>query len=196
MRGLGALLVSFSSLSWLIGCTQGLESRSFQTRVISGASVDEVFRAAEVLLRREFGPLEIEPDTHRIVSQPVEYQTATESGTARDLYRAPSTMRRTANLRATPCRAGVAVRLRIDVERKDTERREVFQPDKYRLSDAPGQTPIERDAATSERQNTVWTFVKRDQRLERALLGELEAQFAPPPEQGPPLAEERSAKTP
>lgn len=181
MRYVGVLLVLMPLLFPLTGCTQGLETSRVQSRVIPAASVDEVFRAAHVLLRREFGPLKIEADAHRAVSRPVEYRTASESGTARDLYGARSTMRRIAHFSVTRRGDDAVARLRIDIERQDTARREVFQPDRYRLSDAPGQTAIQRDAATSARQNTVWTFVKRDRRLERALLAELQEHFAPQP---------------
>ncbi|MFQ5805515.1 MAG: hypothetical protein ACE5I3_03585 [Phycisphaerae bacterium] len=198
MRTLGALLTLMPMLACLAGCMQGLETRRFQSRLIPAASADDVFRAAQVILRREFGPLNIEPAARRIVSQPVEYRTASESGTARDLYGGRSTIRRIAYFAAAPRDAGTIARLRIEVERQDTARQETFQPDRHRLSDAPSQTPIERDAATSTRQNTVWTFVKRDLRFERELLAELQEQFAPQPEaaEATRSAGERSAETP
>jgi hypothetical protein len=182
MRNLGALLVLLPPLL-LAGCTSATQTRTFQSRVIQTASPDDVFVAAQVLLRREFGRLNIETQARRIVSEPVEYRTSSESGTARDFYGGRSTMRRTAHFALAPRGDGVVARLRIEIERQDTDRREVFQPDRHRLSDAPSQTPIERDAATSTQQNTVWTFVKRDSRLERALLAELQEQFAPQPEE-------------
>ena len=181
MRYVGALLALLPVPLWLTGCSQGLETRSFQSRIIQPASADDVFGAAQVLLRREFGRLKIESDARRVVTEPVEYRTSSESGTARDFYGGRSTMRRTAHLSVAPRGNGAIARLRVDIERQDTARREAFQPDRNRLSDAPSQTPIERDAATSTEQNTVWTFVKRDRRLERALLAELEEQFAPTP---------------
>jgi hypothetical protein len=182
----------------LVGCSQGMESRTFQARVIDRAAPDDVMLAAQVLLRREFGRLDVEPGSRRIVSQPVEYQTSSDSGTARDLYRGRSTMRKVAHFAVAKRGEGTIARLRIDVERMDTARQEVFRADQGRISDAPGQTPIERDAATSTRQNTVWTFVKRDRQLERALLAELQEQFAPEPEEMPAEqpAEDRPAETP
>ena len=183
MKHHGALLALLPLLFALEGCTQGLETRRFQSRMIRSASADEVFRAAQVLLRREFGVLKVEPDTRRIVSQPVEYRTFSESGTARDLYGGRSTIRRTAHLAVSPRADGAIARLRIDIERQDTAQTEAFQPDRHRLTDAPSQTPIERDAATSTRQNTVWTFVRRDRQFERALLAELQEQFAPEPDE-------------
>jgi hypothetical protein len=186
MRTVGGLLALVPVLFGLTGCTQGLEARTFQTRVIHAASADEVFRAAQVILRREFGRLQVDSEGRRIVAEPVEYRTSSESGTARDLYGGRSTMRRTADFVVTPRSDGAVARLRIGLERQDTARREVFRPEHGRFSDAPGQrTAIERDAATSTQQNTVWTFVKRDRRLERALLEELQEQFAPESEEIP-----------
>jgi len=175
------------------GCASELDSRRFQARLIRGASADEVFAAAQVILRREFGRLDVDQETRQIVSAPRESQTSSESGTARDLFGGPSTIRRVARLRVSSRPEGALARLRVDIERRDTTRSEVFQPDRYRLSDAPGQTAIERDAATSSRQNAVWTFVRRDRRLERALLAELEEHFAPEPEaaESPPPGKAR-----
>ncbi len=198
MKTLGAPLTLVMALSYLTGCTQGLETRSSHSRIIPAASPDEVFRAAQVILRREFGRLTIDAQARRVVSQPVEYRTSSGSGTARDLYGGRSTMRRIAHFAVAPREDGAIARLRIEVERQDTTRQEAFQPDRHRLSDAPSQTPIERDAATSTRQNTVWTFVTRDRRFERELLAELQEQFAPPPEEAEATQPtgERAAQTP
>ena len=94
MRMLGALPALAPALLCLMGCSQGMETRTFQSRVIGATQPDDVLLAAQVLLRREFGRLETKPGTRRIVTQPVEFQTSSESGTARDLYGGRSTMRR------------------------------------------------------------------------------------------------------
>lgn len=168
------------------GCAGGLETRTFQSRLIEDAQPEQVFAAAEVIMRREFGRVELDPERQRISSQPVEYVATNDSGTFRDLRGGESRLRRIANLQLADRRTGTLVRLRIEIEREDTEYHEQFQPRQDRLHDTPGRTTaIERDAATSARQNTVWTFVRRDQRLERALLGELEELFAPLPQPEP-----------
>lgn len=197
MRFVGASLAFVLPLIGLTGCTRGLETSGFQSRVVA-APPDEVFQAGQLLLRREFGRLTVEPDVRQAVSQPVEYHTSAGSGTTRDLYRGRSTMRRIAHFSVVRRSDQSVARLRIDVERQDTARREVFRPESYRLSDAPSQTPIERDAATTTRQNTVWTFVRRDRSLERALLAELEERFAPKPEEmeGTSSAGQPAAETP
>ena len=88
-------------------------------------------------------------------------------------------------------------RLRIDVERQDTDHRRVQQYQGTRLSDTPGgHTPIERDAATTRSQNTVWARVRRDRTLERALLDELQERVSPPPSNPPdgPMPSSKSAE--
>lgn len=187
MRRLAALFVLAVTPLCLTGCAQGIEKQTYHARAIAGATPDEVFDAAQTVLRREFGPLTVDQEARRLTSRPAEFHTVSDSGTARDLYRGRSTMRRTARLFVSSRGGETVARLRIEIERQDTARQEAFQPDRSQgLTDAPGRTPIERDAATSSKQNTVWTFVKRDRRLERALLTELQEEFAPPPADLPP----------
>lgn len=163
----------------LTGCARGLEAPAYATRLIDSPDPDRVLQAAEVVLRREFGRLTVNREQRVIESDPVEYTTARDSGTARDLVGARSRMRRVARFVAVRRGHNTHARLRIDLERQDTAQRAASPPDAYRLSDSPAYTPIERDAATTQRQNTVWTKVRRDQRLERALLDELRELFAP-----------------
>jgi hypothetical protein len=140
-----------------------------------------VLTAASAILRREFGRVTIDREAHTIVSQPVEFRTTRDSGTARDLYRGRSTMRRIAQFSLGRRGGSTVARLRIDIERRDTARTLSAQPPTGRISDSHAQTPIERDAATTERQNTVWSRVRRDRKLERLLLEELRERFVTPP---------------
>lgn len=157
----------------LVGCNAEGDGARFQSRMIPDADPDSVARAAEVVLRREFGRLASESTRRRLLTEPHVYSTTSDSGAARDLYRGPSTLRSIATLLVTSRDSGSLTQVRVDVEREDTARSEAFQPESYRLSDAPSRTALERDAATSTRQNTVWTFVKRDRKLERAILDEI-----------------------
>jgi hypothetical protein len=175
-------VVTFTPTLLLVaGCALGGDSRGSAAREFEAVTPDDVFAAAIPILRSEFRRLEIDHEARRIVSAPVEFRTAADTGTARDLIGAESEMRRVATFSVGRRGAGALARLRIDVERRDTAHRRVRQYHGSRLSDAPGQTAIERDAATTEAQNTVWTRVRRDRALERALLSELLERFAPPP---------------
>lgn len=150
-----------------------------QQRVIEGAAPDEVLAEGQAILQREFGRVSVDRAARRVVTAPVEYTTSRDSGTARDLVRGSSTMRRSATLDVGRRGDVTVVRLSVDVERQDTQRQTVMHPQGHRLSDTPGsETPTDRDAATTERQNTVWTRVRRDTGLERALLDELRERFA------------------
>lgn len=40
----------------------------------------------------------------------------------------------------------------------------------HRVSDIPDDTPIDRDAATTTEQNTVWRTIRRDKAAERRIL--------------------------
>jgi hypothetical protein len=174
-----------------------------QERVIPCDDPDEVLVVAGRILQREFGRVAAR-DTRRLVTAPAEYTTERESGTMRDLYRGRSTMRRIATFEVGRRADRTVARLRIDVERQDTQRQEVMHPTGHRLSDTPGSaTPITQDAATTEAQNTVWTRVRRDTRLERALLEELQEYFSrlndddeTPGTRDAPSADESSAAAP
>lgn len=162
------------------GCASPGSLYVHQQSVIRGADAEAVLARATTILQREFGRVRVDQTTRRIMTAPREFTTKDSSGTARDLYRGQSTMRRTATLYISERDNDVVAKLRIDVERLDTTRKTVMQPRGYRFSDNPGaETPIDADAATTEEQNTVWTPVRRDRRLERALLDELRDLFAP-----------------
>ncbi len=185
-------MVAFSVLPalWLLtGCADTGTVQALQQRVIDDADPDEVLVAATTILQREFGRCRVDASSRRITTTPIEFTTERESGTARDLYRGRSTMRRSAQLYVARTGGQTVARIRVDVERRDTERQTIMQPQGHRLSDNPGQeTPIETDAATTAQQNTVWTYVRRDRTLERAILDELREQFArlAAPEEGAP----------
>ena len=173
-----------------LGCSNSqVDVSAAQTRVIE-AEPDAVLRAAEALLRQEFGGVRVEAQTRRITSDATEFTTANESGTARDLVRARSRMRRTAFLTVVEREGGSLARLRVDLERLDTARSEAVQPEEHRLSDSPGYSAIERDAATTRGQNVVWTRVGRDRAMERSLLTDLDARLNPRVQ---PAAVERNA---
>jgi hypothetical protein len=172
-------LVVLSGLVALMGCTDTVRPDARQERVIQDAEPDEVLAAATAILQREFGRVKVDRVARRITTAPVEFTTERDSGTMRDLYRGRSTMRRVGQLEVGRSAGRTVARLRVDVERRDTERQAVMRPRAYRLSDDPGQeTPIDVDAATTAQQNTIWTRVRRDRTLERALLDELREQFA------------------
>lgn len=175
-----------AALATLAGCTS--ESNLQMAVRDLPVDADTALAAANTVLRDDFDRLTVDRVARRIVSEPQEYSTQSESLTSRDLVRARSAMRRVATCNVVPRGPDSSqVRLRIERQREDTARTEQTEPGQYRLSDSPAYTPVERDAATTPRQNTVWTSIGRDTAMERSILGELERQFskfAPEPEAG------------
>lgn len=171
-------MVLLPVLACVAGCADTGGMQAQEQRVIQEADPDEVLMVAASILQREFGRVAVDRTARHITTTPVEFTTERESGTARDLYRGRSTMRRKAQMSVGRATGGAVARLQIDVERRDTARQTVTQPRGYRISDNPGaETPIDADAATTHEQSTVWTKVRRDRTLERALLDELREHF-------------------
>lgn len=188
-RGL-RVVIALSGLTWLtVGCAAPSMRERATQRVIEDATPEVVLAAAAPLLQREFGRVARSEDGRTLTTAPIEFTTVRNSGTARDLYGGRTTMRRTAMFRVSPNERGTVAQLKIDIERRDTERRQVMPIRGTRLSDTPGsQTAIDDDAATTAEQNTVWTWVRRDLKLERALLEELREQLAPAVPENRPAA--------
>lgn len=192
-----ALLLLCGSLMALVGCAAGGagDERASMSRVVRCSERDRVMQAAMVILKREFGRVSETSDGRRIISEPLEFRTASDSGTVRDYVGGKSTMRRIASFTCTPRGETVLAQLRVDVEREDSDRVESSQQSQQqpsRFSDTPSQTPVERDAGVSRKQNQAWIFVKRDLQLERVLLEELQSVFEPPPDES--LPQKSSAK--
>lgn len=177
------IFIALLAASLLVGCQSGggpssVSAGPMQQRTLRGSSVDAVLAEGAAILRREFPRVRIDPETRSISADPVEFVSARDTGLAREVVGGRSTMRRKAMMIVGERGDAVVVRLRIDVERRDTERQKVAQPRGYRLGDTPGaESPIDEDAATTVEQNTVWTPLRRDARLERELLEELRSKF-------------------
>jgi hypothetical protein len=167
-------------LSVASGCAEGPSGLEMQQRVIQDASAENVLQAAESILKREFGRVRVDRGGKRIETAPFEYTSDKDTGTARDFVGMRSVMRRKATFSLGETPGGVVARLRVDVERRDTDRQALIQPRAQRMGDTPStESPTELDAATTREQNTVWTYVRRDRALERALLDDLRERFAP-----------------
>jgi hypothetical protein len=169
-------------LTLLVGCESPQRSNiaagGLEQRALGNAAPDAVLIEAAAILKREFGRAKINPEMRSIETGYYEYSTSRESGTSRDLVGGRSQMRRKATFVVGSRGETTVARLRIDVERRDSEQQSVLQPRGARFGDSPGQeSAIDRDAATTTSQNVVWTPVRRDYQLEKQLLAELQEKF-------------------
>lgn len=178
---LAAVTLPLFAALWCAGCASPETGMRARAVFLPGADPDTVFDAATAMLRRNFGTVRADRTARTIEAGPSEFTTRTGSGTVRDLYGGVSRMRRRATMWILPREGGTLARLRVVIEREDTERTSAVPRQDYRLADWPAaRTAIDRDAATTAEQNEVWTFVRRDLRSEQRLLDALASRFAEP----------------
>ncbi len=110
-----------------------------------------------------------------IVTEPIAIERTGERS-----LRADNPLRKIAEVRVTGSGDGLRVHCKVDIQEQATE--------SYRFlaferggDDLPGhQTAIDRDAATTAEQNTVWRIVRRDKTAEREILDRLTGQTKAP----------------
>lgn len=148
-------------------------------RSIDSPDVNAVLLEAYEILRRDFDGARIDRDRRIVISDSVEYSATRDTGTPSDLVGVPNTLRRTAIVTCEPLEHATLVRVRVDIERRDTQRRQAMLREETQFGDSPRQTAIERDAATTPRQNDVWTRIRRDRAVEQQILADIANRFAP-----------------
>ena len=104
-----------------------------------------------------------------ITTQP----TAAEVGRSRGLRSlrigSPGRVRQLAEVRLAPTATGHAVYCRVATQLQANEAYSMFRREAA-SSDVPNETAIERDAALTTEQNTVWQTIRRDKTAERRIL--------------------------
>jgi len=152
---------------------------------------ESAFDAAKFAVSQWF-PIELaQPQDGLITTHPVEFEERGGTGRFRDAaLNFPNRMRRKAIVRVTQTGNQASVDCVVIKERLDTPDYRVFAMNRE-FDDVNNQTPIENEAATSSRQNEVWTEVGRDHSMERQILNVVrdkihgETSPAPPPQSQP-----------
>ena len=105
----------------------------------------------------------------RLVSEP-RFDVARDRPTGRaSLISSKSLTRRIAEIRVEQPAERISVYCRVLVQERTTRAHRMLAYDRSG-SDSPASTPIEREAATTDRQNTVWETIRRDRSSERRIL--------------------------
>lgn len=149
------------------------------SRNVDSTDVNAVLSEAYDILKRDFAGATIDRERRVVVSDAVEYASTRDTGTPSDFVGVPNTLRRIAIVSCESSGDGVMTRVRVDIERRDTQRRQAMQRSETQFGDTPRQTAIERDAATTPRQNDVWTRIRRDRAFEQQILADIQNRFAP-----------------
>ncbi|MCH7719807.1 MAG: hypothetical protein IH988_02285 [Planctomycetes bacterium] len=163
------------ALLWVGGCSSGVPSqlRHMRLELPHHRGIDAL-KIAEQVLRDEYQFVVATLDHRRgvLTTMPKESFERLARTRTGDWLRRRDRVRRTVELRAVPAGTGTELYCRAIIEVFDTPRLQLFASDR-RADDRPSHTPIDRGGASTEDQNAVWVFVRRDQPLERRLLSSI-----------------------
>ncbi len=153
------------------GCaSSGLSPLSYGVRHVpntDSASILDV--ATDALIELGYEIDRVDRTDGVVTTRPIATTSAYEGLPHATRLSSPSRLRRVAQVRVVPGPDVTNVYCRVAVQEQTTEAHRMFQTD-HSISDAPGHTAIDRDAATTTEQNTVWETVRRDKATERLIL--------------------------
>jgi hypothetical protein len=139
-------------------------------RHVEGGDRTVVFEAAlKAVTGLGYGIDRVDRDAGIIITQPI--SEPYRSGLPRSGGRLSSQgrLRRVVQIRIDGRGGAVDVYCKVALEQQVTAAHRMFAYDRMG-SDVPGETPIDREAATTTEQNTVWQTVRRDKAAERRIL--------------------------
>jgi len=154
------------------GTTLGREA-GWSQATLPGVSKTAACDAGLYAMRQWFRLDPAAPSDGVIQGLPEEYEQRGGTGRIRDEavgYR--NRLRRTATLVIQETPTGSVAKCRVQVERLDTSDHRVFSSNEQ-FGDVPNETPIDREAGVTPRQQQVWTALPRDRDLERRILNVL-----------------------
>ena len=148
----------------------GTSVGSYATRQVRGGHWTALLDAGEAALIDAGSRLE-RRDTAAglITSMPIMGLAEDRAEVRRAQLSSAGDTRRVAEVRLQRIADVVSVRCKVLIQEQTTQAHRLFELD-HSGYDTPTDTPIEREAATTVRQNTVWRTVRRDRRSERAIL--------------------------
>ena len=155
-----------------------LSSESYSVRRMTGQRA-AVLQAAEAsLIDQGYSIAEANRTAGVLTTHPVYSQARDEPGALRSRLGTPRRIRRIAEVIVETGTDGLSAYCKVLVQEMVTNAYR-FRAMDARRSDLPAQTAIDRDAATTREQNTVWRTIRRDKRQERAILAAISERTAP-----------------
>jgi hypothetical protein len=159
------------------GDFSGLGYTGFKPQVMCAkgdVTTDQAMELARRVLAKEgFRLKSVDKDQLRIETQPSEQTVRGGEGRLRDtVVKVPNRVRRTATLEFSDRGDELRAFCQVKIERLETGDFRVFAQQRQ-FNDVPTETPIDREAATTARQNTVWSSAGRDEAMEREILADL-----------------------
>lgn len=169
------------SLTWVIGyfvtaagCVSTAPSpANYTVRTTTITDRGDILDSAEMALIDRGYVIEKRDDRAGVITTyPIESMPSEPSLRHSRVIRSPSPIRTRAEIRLEPAGASMRIHCKVVVQEQDTEAARMFALQRGGY-DTPRDTPIDRDAATTEEQNTYWRTVRRDKNAERDILGSI-----------------------
>lgn len=150
------------------GCaTPGPTPLAYSVRRVADGEVADLLRHAQAALDANGFPVaSVDQAQGVVVSEPVRVE---DDEAAEPSWRERRPIRSVATVRVSRGDSGLSVFCKVEIQRQATETYRFFQQERMR-SDVPDETAIDRDAATTTEQNTVWETLRRDKAAERQIL--------------------------
>ena len=149
------------------GCAApGPTAMTYSVRRVSQGDVEGLLNAASIALEAEGFVIEkSDPEQGLVTTRPARVEpAAADAG-----WSGRPAQRSVAQVQVTRGEGGMSIFCKVEIQRQTTEAYRLFQQARTR-TDLPDETAIDRDAATTAEQNTVWETVRRDKAAERRVL--------------------------
>jgi glyoxylate carboligase len=159
--------------TWLFagGCASpGPSPFNYGVRHVQDGDAAAVFWTAHATLGNlgyRIGPAD--PAAGEIITQPTATTPDAERAHVGTRAASRSRLRRVVHVRVARSADAVNVYCQVAIQEQTTEAHRMFRRN-HMISDTPGETPIDREAATTDEQNMVWQTIARDKAAERRIL--------------------------
>lgn len=155
------------------GCTNNnLSPLSYTVRAIPQMKRDAVLRQAQVALSKLDYTVRLDHSGALIATQFIEKNGRHRASRSRAATTIPGKYRRIVQINVEEVDQILKIFCKVINEQRTTEMHRLLAYDRA-TSDTPSQTPILRDAASTEEQNTVWQKMRRDKPAERRILAQI-----------------------
>ncbi len=163
----------------VVGCaTTAPDLSNYSVRQVSATQQQQILNLAEdVLQTHSFAIYERDDMVGRLRARVI-VDAGSTPPRSRRIHRLTGDARRHADIWVKTNAQQLAVYCKVLLQQRVTEAHRMLQRD-YTGHDTPNDTAIDRDAATTEEQNTLWRTLRRDRRSERELLDAIEQAIRP-----------------
>lgn len=167
-RAVSAVLLALFITAVPSGCaTPGPTPLTYSVRRIAPQEVPGILERARMAVEADgFGVAELNPAEGFLVSRLLAIDSAVAGERT---WRDRRATRKLATVRVIRGEDELNVFCKVEIQKQATETYRFFHQERSR-SDVPDETAIDRDAATTTEQNTVWETIYRDKTAERRIL--------------------------